>query len=240
MKECCEGHSSDESPEGLRPTNRLPSNYRNLMKTWLIAAAVLAIVAYSLWPETHPQPPYNRAQLTQERRQKDADFRSAAASPLPLPERARFGGLKYFTSDSVAAVSAEIQRFERPDTVQMALSQGSPEAYVRWGRATFDYPATLGAAAATAQRLTLFRRVREADSTLFVPFTDGSNGRGTYGGGRYLDVPLPAPAARQIVLDFNRAYNPFCAYNPDYRCPVPPPENRLSVVISAGEKAFHD
>ncbi len=206
----------------------------------IIAAAVLAIVAYSLWPETRPQPPYNRAQLAQERRQKDTAFRTAAASPLPLTERAKFGGLRYFAADTAAAVSAAIERFERADTVQMALSQGPPEAYVRWGRARFEYPAAPGAAAAISQQITLFCRVREADSTLFVPFTDGGNGRGTYGGGRYLDVPLPAPAARQMVLDFNRAYNPFCAYNPDYRCPVPPPENRLSVVISAGEKSFHD
>jgi uncharacterized protein len=158
---------------------------------------------------------------------------------VPLLERPKFAGLKYFAPDSAAAVLAEINPFERPDTVQMALSQGPAEAYVRWGRAAFTYPAAPGKPA-IAQQLTLFRRVRDADSTLFIPFTDRSNGHSTYGGGRYLDVPLPAPPARQIVLDFNRAYNPFCAYNPDYRCPVPPPENRLSITISAGEQAFHD
>ena len=209
------------------------------MKTWLIAATVLAIIAYALWPEARPQPPYNRALLARERSQKDIAFRTAAGSPLPLAERPQFGGLKYFVPDSAAAILAEIERFERADTVKIALSQGPAEAYVRWGRAAFTYPAAPGAAA-TDQQLTLFRRVRDTDSTLFIPFTDRSNGRGTYGGGRYLDVPLPAPATQQLSLDFNRAYNPFCAYNPDYRCPVPPAENRLPITISAGEKSFHD
>ena len=211
-----------------------------MLKKTVLIAAVLAIVGYCLWPEARPRPPYNRARLAQERRQKDAAFRADAASPLPVAERAAFAGLRYFAPDSNALVVAPLERFARPETLQLALSQGPPEAYLRWGRARFAYPTAPGAADAAPQQLTLFKRLRDPDSTLFVPFADGSNGRGSYGGGRYLDVPLPAPAAAEIALDFNRAYNPFCAYNPDYRCPVPPPENRLPVVISAGEKAFHD
>ena len=78
------------------------------------------------------------------------------------------------------------------------------------------------------------------DSTLFIPFTDRTNGHETYGGGRYLDAPLPEANAPEITLDFNRAYNPYCAYNNAYSCPVPPAENRLQVAIPAGEKSFHD
>ena len=211
-----------------------------MLKKLALAAAILAIIAYGLWPEPRPRPPYNLAQLAQERRQKDAAFGNDAASPLPTAQRVAFAGLPYFAPDSAAVVFAQLERFARPETLQMTLSQGPPDAYLRWGRARFTYPAIASAAGTAPQQLTLFKRLANPDSTLFIPFTDQTNGRGSYGGGRYLDVPLPAPTAPEIALDFNRAYNPFCAYNADYRCPVPPPENRLSMAIAAGEKAFHD
>ena len=211
-----------------------------MLKKLALAAAILAIIAYGLWPEPRPRPPYNLAQLTHERRQKDAAFQNDTASPLPQGQRAAFIGLRYFAPDSTAVVFAQLERFARPETLQLALSKGPPDAYLRWGRARFTYPAASGPAGTALQQLTLFKRLANPDSTLFLPFTDQTNGRGSYGGGRYLDVPLPPPGSPEIVLDFNRAYNPFCAYNPAYRCPVPPPENRLSIAVAAGEKAFHD
>ncbi|WP_460549069.1 DUF1684 domain-containing protein [Hymenobacter daeguensis] len=74
---------------------------------------------------------------------------------------------------------------------------------------------------------------------LFVPFTDLTNGHETYGGGRYLDLRIPPAGARTMVLDFNKAYNPSCAYNHGYSCPVPPAENRLAVAIPVGVRAGH-
>jgi uncharacterized protein (DUF1684 family) len=74
---------------------------------------------------------------------------------------------------------------------------------------------------------------------LFIPFTDLTNGHGSYGGGRYLDLTIPPAGTTTMVLDFNRAYNPSCAYNVAYSCPVPPPENRLAIAIPAGVKSDH-
>ena len=71
---------------------------------------------------------------------------------------------------------------------------------------------------------------------LFVPFTDLTNGSGSYGGGRYLD--LKGPLEERVVLDFNRAYNPYCAYSDRFSCPVPPRENHLQVEVTAGAMAF--
>lgn len=71
---------------------------------------------------------------------------------------------------------------------------------------------------------------------LFVPFTDATNGLSTYGGGRYLD--LEGPLGREVVLDFNRAYNPYCAYGGRYSCPIPPEENHLPFAVEAGVKKF--
>ncbi|MFC7667025.1 DUF1684 domain-containing protein [Hymenobacter humi] len=74
---------------------------------------------------------------------------------------------------------------------------------------------------------------------LFVPFTDLTNGHGSYGGGRYLDLRIPPAGTRVMQLDFNRAYNPSCAYNHGYSCPVPPAENRLPVAIPVGVRSDH-
>ena len=71
---------------------------------------------------------------------------------------------------------------------------------------------------------------------LFVPFTDLTNGKGSYSGGRYIDTRIPP--GKKIVLDFNKAYNPYCAYNGKYSCPIPPEENHLEVEIRAGVKDF--
>jgi len=77
------------------------------------------------------------------------------------------------------------------------------------------------------------------ENYLFVPFTDRTNGHGSYGGGRYLDLRIPPKGATTMPLDFNRAYNPSCAYAPGYSCPVPPAENRLNVAIPAGVQHDH-
>jgi uncharacterized protein (DUF1684 family) len=79
---------------------------------------------------------------------------------------------------------------------------------------------------------------KAGDKQLFVPFTDPTNGEQTYGAGRYIDVPLPPAESNEVELDFNQAYNPYCAYNHDYSCPLPLAENRLTVPVVAGEQAF--
>jgi uncharacterized protein len=74
---------------------------------------------------------------------------------------------------------------------------------------------------------------------LFLAFGDATSAKETYGAGRYLDI-TKTPGATTIILDFNKAYNPYCAYNETYSCPLPPPENLLNVAIRAGEKSYHE
>ena len=73
---------------------------------------------------------------------------------------------------------------------------------------------------------------------LFLPFTDLTNGDSTYGGGRYIDLRIPEDGVKKITLDFNQAYNPYCAYSGGYSCPVPPAENNLDAAITAGVKTY--
>jgi uncharacterized protein (DUF1684 family) len=84
-------------------------------------------------------------------------------------------------------------------------------------------------------KLTAYQPNPKDSKTFFVPFRDLTSGQTTYGGGRYIDTRL---AGTKVPLDFNRAYNPYCVFNYDYACPIPPEENRLPVAVEAGEKDF--
>lgn len=197
--------------------------------------AVLALLFYS-WSDTQPatQPaasapdPAYLTQVRQARQQKDAAFRTADTSPIPAGQRAAFAGLRYYGPDAAYRVVAHLARAPVLAPLPLALTRGSADAYVRWGTAEFE----LGG---QPQKLVLLQK-QGSTNELFLPFTDPTNGQQTYGGGRYLDLPLPAPEATEITLDFNAAYSPFCAYNHDFSCPKPPADNRLTVAVLAGEQ----
>lgn len=201
------------------------------MKTkLLIIGGVLAVVGFSVWDISQGPDPYF-AQVQVARKAKNSAFRGGNESPLTEAQRPQFDSLKYFAPDKKYVVTAQYAPLARLGPVAMQMTDRRTEPYTPWGRATFDLNGQ-------RQQLTLFRKT--TDSTLFVPFTDASNGRETYGGGRYLDTDIPAAGATTIVLDFNRVYNPYCAYNNGYSCPVPPAENRLTAPVPAGEKSFHE
>jgi len=202
------------------------------MKKILLVLALLGIVIYFI-TEATPSSEVYVGEIHKIRRAKNNSFRSSPNSPLPTAQRATFDSLAYYPVTVDFKVSASISRSARPDTVLIQTSDDKTEKYLRWGLAKFELDKK-------PQELTLFLHTTGTDSTLFIPFTDLSNGQGSYGGGRYLDVPRPKADISEIELDFNQAYNPYCAYNDEYSCPVPPAENRLQVAIPAGEKSFHD
>jgi uncharacterized protein (DUF1684 family) len=171
------------------------------------------------------------AALEQERQEKDRSFKTASNSPLEGEIKANFTSLNYYAPDPRYRVEATYQPVANPDTILLNMTKGESEAYLRYARASFELEGT-------QQELVLFLRVGSKEGELFVPFTDKTNGFETYGGGRYLDLPLPQPGSNTITLDFNRAYNPFCAFDDEFACPVPPAENRLKIGIPAGEKEF--
>ena len=199
-----------------------------------LALPFIALLIYLVLTTKNGDNQAYEMQLMKERRQKNAGFRTAENSPILPAQRNEFDSLNYYAIAPDLTVKCSFTRNHAPDTLFMPMSGGETEKYLRWGVATFALPG------ANQQELTLFQKANTRDSSLFVPFTDRSNGHETYGGGRYLDVPVPAANTTEITLDFNRAYNPYCAYNNQYSCPQPPPENQLNAVIPAGEKSFHD
>jgi len=176
------------------------------------------------------QPPaddYTRA-LVEARAAKDDMLRTAADSPVPRDRRQVILPLSYFPPDPAYRVPAALE--PDPETgrvIQMLTSTGQQRATQVMGVLQFVL---------NGQRLKLEAFAEEGSNgrRLFVPFADATSGRETYGAGRYLDLDRTATGI--YVIDFNTAYNPYCAYNPTYDCPVPPRENRLAVAIRAGEK----
>lgn len=169
--------------------------------------------------------------LLKEREEKDLSFRGRENSPFTDEDRRSFKSLVYYEPNLDYRIKSEIEEVEKKDTLLLTLTSGSYEPYLRYGVALFEVEGK-------PQRLTLYKKLSGEDKEqLFVPFTDKTNGFETYGGGRYLDVPFEE-GDKTVMLDFNRAYSPFCAFNPDFVCPVPPKENRLDIAIPAGEKTY--
>jgi hypothetical protein len=163
------------------------------------------------------------------RREKDAFFRDHPGSPLDEEQRAAFEGLAYFPEDPGLRIDALLDTdVDRDEPVEMQTTGGDTQVYRRAGAVSFEVDGELA-------RVTLY--ASEHQYELFVPFRDATNGRESYGAGRYLEVEPPGPDGR-VVVDLNLAYNPYCAYNAAWSCPLPPGENRLAVPIRAGEKTF--
>jgi uncharacterized protein (DUF1684 family) len=166
-----------------------------------------------------------RRDLEAARAAKDAMFRGED-SPLPAARRSTFQGLRYFDPDPKWDVQAALDPAASADSVWLVTSKGTREPFTRVGRVVFRRGGRVHA-------LVLFRSLPSDE--FFLPFTDATSGHETYGAGRYVN-PVPTPDGG-LRLDFNRAYNPYCAYDASWVCPVPPAENHLDVRVRAGEKS---
>jgi uncharacterized protein len=168
--------------------------------------------------------------LKELRRTRDLFFKQDPQSPLPQKERQRFKGLSYYSIDLKYALTGEIELAPPgPKTLYVTLetSKGPGKKYVKYGR--FDFRID-----GRDHSLQVYRPLGGGD--LFLPFKDSTSETETHRDGRYLHIePRPGGA---ILVDFNRAYNPFCEFDPKFSCPVPPRENWLEFPIRAGEKRF--
>ena len=193
-----------------------------LYRSFLFAFA-LAIVVEACSPREVPY----QDKIASHRVQYD-EFMKSSKSPVPAAERAAFKPLAYFPIDPTYRVPASFAAVVADDYLEMDTSDGARRRMRRIGTLTFTLKGK-------RHTLTAFVDAKENDTRrLFVPFGDLTAGTETYPGGRYLD--LDRMASGVYDLDFNRAYHPYCYYNPEYVCPVPPRENRLPVPIRAGEK----
>lgn len=165
--------------------------------------------------------------VEKERKEKNEFMRTSSESPFTGKE---FGELKYYPIDPAYKVMANVNQFETKELVELGTSDGKVERYQKFAYVEFELKGE-------RQKLTLLRQAGPGmQNVTFLAFADATSGDATYGGGRYLD--LSVKNARQITLDFNKAYNPYCDYNPSFSCPLPLKENILSIAIEAGEKTY--
>lgn len=170
--------------------------------------------------------------LIRERHEKDLAFRDGPGSPLPEKERTGFGGLEYYPVDPSLRFEVRLNRYPSPREIRIGTNTGEVRSGLRYGYFEFSVNGT-------PCRLQAYRMDEDQGGggpSLFVPFKDATTGTETYEAGRYLE--LPENTTGMYELDFNRAYNPFCAYGGNYSCPVPPAENTLPLAIRAGEKRY--
>lgn len=172
-------------------------------------------------------------QIAAHREKYKANFVSSEHAPLKAPD---LKYLQFYEADSTYHVKANVVLLTDEKAFKMPTYAGTTADYIRYAKLNLELNGK-------PVQLTLYRNIALAANAaykdyLFLPFTDQTNNKETYGGGRYIDLKTSDIVAGQIALDFNKAYNPYCAYSDGYRCPIPPEENDLALAIKAGEKKY--
>ena len=194
----------------------------------IVSAVVLAAVAYMFTAAESPEAYIEKVEKERERQFKFIKFN--VESPLNEEQRRSFQLLTFYDINPVYRVKARLIPIENKKVREVPLTDGSKEKYIEHSYAEFE----LGG---KTNKLLLLQSVKETDMrNFFLAFADETSGKETYGGGRFLNVRQDGK--NSITIDFNLAYNPYCAYNPNYACPLPPKENLMTIAIEAGEKNY--
>ncbi len=198
---------------------------------------LFAVLIFSC--ETNSTPKLSKAQqkhiiqeIQKRRAEKDQFFKTSPGSPLLPEDKANFTGLNYYPIDLSLRFVGPLKLLKEQPIDSLWDTGGEKRAAQKYGYFEFTYKGE-------KYRLLIYRFLDaglSGDESLFLGFTDATSGTETYGGGRYIDVERNNKG--NLIVDFNLAYNPFCAYNPAYICALPPAENHLPFPVRAGEKIF--
>jgi uncharacterized protein (DUF1684 family) len=194
---------------------------------------VLLLLISLLCPLVRAQTPFADG-LAKHRETYKKDLLASSGGPLTSIDD--LSHVQFYAPDSTYRVTATVERMPNAVPFEMPTYNGKTRPHVAYALLTFTLHGK-------TQQLTLYRnlntsRMPEYRDYLFLPFKDATSGQETYGGGRYLDLRTSDIQNGQVILDFNRSYNPYCAFKEGYPCPIPPKNNVLSVSIEAGEKAY--
>lgn len=167
------------------------------------------------------------------REEYKAEFLKSERSPLKKKD---LKYLQFYKADSSYRVTATFEKTEKSEPFEMPTYSGIKKTYVQYGVLTFELHGE-------KQTLNVYKSLGlqalpQYRDYLFLPFKDKTNGKESYGGGRYIDLTTKDIKDNIYILDFNKCYNPYCAYSDGYNCPIPPRVNHLPVAIEAGEKNF--
>jgi len=163
----------------------------------------------------------------------DAQFSNPETTPLQEADLANFDSIARYSYNAEFAVNAKFEALARQKPISFRTTGSIKQRYQKAGVIKFVIDST--SCQLTAYRNLELMRKPGFENRLFIPFTDNSNGKGTYEGGRYLEMSVPE--SDSTLVDFNLVYNPYCAYSDKYSCPIPPRDNHLDVGIFAGAKS---
>lgn len=199
----------------------------------IVMRFTLLLLSVLLTTTALAQLPYAE-EVAKHRETYKSDFITSSSSPLKSKDDLSF--LRFYEPDSTYRVIATIQLTPKAEPFDMPTYSGKTQPHVAYALLSFTVNGK-------PQQLTIYRnlnllRMPEYRDYLFLPFKDATSGLSTYGGGRYLDFRMGDIKNGQMTLDFNKAYNPYCAYREGYSCPIPPKNNVLPVAIEAGEKTY--
>jgi uncharacterized protein (DUF1684 family) len=184
---------------------------------------------------TYSQGKFNKNKAEKFQRTINAEYADAKTSPLMDDDLKTFKSLDFYPISGKYFVNAKLVKAKNEKAFEMKTSTSRKPKYIKYGTVFF----TIDGA---ALRLNVYQDVELSKSDkyknhLFLPFSDLTCGKGSYIGGRYIDLEIPK--GNRIEIDFNQSYNPYCAYNHKYSCPIVPLENDLNIAIRAGVKTFH-
>ena len=202
-------------------------NTKNLLIIGILTVVVLAI-GYTLTGTDDPEVYLEKIEKERDRQYKYLRFN--IESPLTDAQKKELKVLEHFPIDPSYRVRARLVPLEQKKMLELPMTDGSVEKYLQHSHAEFEWQGS-------KYKLLLLQSLKELDKrNFFLAFADETSGGETYGGGRYIN--LRQDGKNSISIDFNLAYNPYCAYNPDFACPLPPMENILPFAVRAGEKDY--
>jgi len=203
----------------------------------IFCLGIFVFLFIGVFESVHPKELESEDEIIQSiqafRKERDNFFKTAPNSPLEESDKLHFKGLQYYPIDLKYRFEGEIERYiininDPKYYASFPTNKGPRKRYIRYGKFRFSFDGN-------GYSLELYKSI--GGDVIFIPFNDKTNGKETYEGGRYLDAEILMPGYR-IIVDFNYAYNPSCAYNEKFVCILPLEENRLSIEIPAGEKKF--
>lgn len=179
----------------------------------------------------------NQIKLAEDfQKQLNTEFKDSLHSPLLSEDLVHFEALDFYPISEKFIVEATFVRTKKEKVFKMKTSTERTPMYKKYGELHFEIDGK-------KFQLNVYQNIELSSKPgfkdyLFLPFSDKTNGKETYIGGRYLDMRMPK--TKTVIINFNNAYNPYCAYNYKYSCPIVPLENDLAIEIKAGVKKFHD
>ena len=202
-----------------------PTKFKNLI------AVLLALVSLITSCSQKKRPVKGETEF---QRELNAFYKDASTSPLKKKDLKSFEGLVFFKYDSAYVVAANFKRTPDEEPFQMKTTTDRKPLYVKYGELSFQLKQQHFI-------LDIFKEIPSnindiRSNKLFLPFLDETNGEESYGGGRYINTDIPQ--GNNLTIDFNTAYNPYCAYNEKYSCPIVPRQNYLKTRVEAGVMAF--